>query len=251
MFHAEVRLIARNLADIEPLGEAAFAFASALRGNGQIVGDSSGSQLGRRLRLLCMVPEKCALERRFDDQEVADTFERLAALCSGRVSFIVTGGVLHTPPPCLCHRRAHLHLLTNLLDDSSPLACGQCRRPVPFYRLQQLDRPLRERILSWKRSYQSCDELWMACRVGEDWSYRQLAQLNSRLSDEGRAICTEIEKTLGLPLFYYLMRYRRRSPATERNRKCPACGGAWLLPVPEGCFDFRCEPCRLLSNLAP
>ena len=38
---------------------------------------------------------------------------------------------------------------------------------------------------------------------------------------------------------------------SERGRRCPGCDGAWMLDEPwHGLFDFRCDPCRLVSNIA-
>lgn len=40
----------------------------------------------------------------------------------------------------------------------------------------------------------------------------------------------------------------------EAERVCPECGGRWKQKSGEGrgmdWFDFRCEPCRLVSHLA-
>ena len=251
MFDAEVRFAARNHSNIEPLVEAVRAYACALRTNGQIADDFSISRNGRRIHLLCIVPEECALTARFHDRSSAVALERANRLCPQPAKAVITGEALDTPPACTCRRRPSLHLFTNLLDVSSPVACGRCRRAIPLYRLRELDLSLRERVQSWKRTYQACDELWMNGGVGEDWSYRQLADCKSSLSREGRALCADVEEATKCPAFYYLMCYRGRSAAEGRRRKCPACGGKWLLPSSEGCFDFRCEPCRLLSNVGP
>jgi len=42
-----------------------------------------------------------------------------------------------------------------------------------------------------------------------------------------------------------------RSLSAEMRRKCPGCRGPWLLKKPlHGKFDFRCDKCHLLSNIA-
>ena len=54
----------------------------------------------------------------------------------------------------------------------------------------------------------------------------------------------------GLPVYYYLHRYRTRPRATDALQPCPACGGPWKLAEPlHERFDFRCDACRLLANL--
>ncbi|WP_157778689.1 DUF2310 family Zn-ribbon-containing protein [Massilia violaceinigra] len=42
-----------------------------------------------------------------------------------------------------------------------------------------------------------------------------------------------------------------RRAAQEARRRCPGCDASWHSPAtPHGMFDFRCDRCRLLSNLA-
>jgi predicted nucleic acid-binding Zn ribbon protein len=39
--------------------------------------------------------------------------------------------------------------------------------------------------------------------------------------------------------------------AVERIRKCPKCARGWALSEPfHGKFDFLCEHCRFISNIA-
>jgi predicted nucleic acid-binding Zn ribbon protein len=54
-----------------------------------------------------------------------------------------------------------------------------------------------------------------------------------------------------LPVYYYLSKHFGRSDRAERRRKCPSCGKAWLRKEPlHRIFDFQCQRCRLLSNVA-
>ncbi|MBX3324353.1 MAG: DUF2310 family Zn-ribbon-containing protein [Nitrospira sp.] len=62
-----------------------------------------------------------------------------------------------------------------------------------------------------------------------------------------------IETATRIPTYYYLFRYHGR--LKEKLRRCPLCGGAWRVRSPKGLtrfshFDFRCKPCRLVSNMA-
>ena len=82
-------------------------------------------------------------------------------------------------------------------------------------------------------------------------AYRQITMPDSELSMKGLDVCRRIEKTSGIPTYYYLRRHYGRSQKAERNRKCPGCGGQWLL---NECwlerYDFRCDRCRLVSETA-
>lgn len=60
-----------------------------------------------------------------------------------------------------------------------------------------------------------------------------------------------ISVSTGRPVYYYLYRHAGASERAERVRRCPSCGGDWLLAAPlHAIFDFRCDRCRLLSNVA-
>ncbi len=162
----------------------------------------------------------------------------------------VTGEAVDTGLRCRCRVRPSVHLFTNFLDVGSPLRCGGCRRAIPLYRLPGLSRDSRDGLRCWRWQYQACDDLFMRSGFGERWGYRQLSSLGSGLTAEGFEVRKQVEKELKLPVYYYLHRYFGRGEAAERKRRCPGCGGEWLLPRREGCFEFRCEPCRLLSCLA-
>jgi predicted nucleic acid-binding Zn ribbon protein len=87
--------------------------------------------------------------------------------------------------------------------------------------------------------------------MGERFALREMGRHDSRLSQRGRAICGNIEELTGRPAYYHLHRYYGRSYRKEAERRCPECGGEWRLPETwHRLFDFRCDNCRLLSNMA-
>ena len=82
--------------------------------------------------------------------------------------------------------------------------------------------------------------------------YKQLANPNSELSEQGRNICFTIEKTTQIPTYYYLIRYWGRK--NEADRKCPGCGGKWFIPSDINepkfhQFEFMCSKCKLVSHI--
>lgn len=77
-----------------------------------------------------------------------------------------------------------------------------------------------------------------------------MASPDSQLSTIGRALAAKIETLTGVPTYYYLFRYNGRSLAAEKATKCIVCGGDWVLEKRWGDFDFRCDGCRLVSNIA-
>ena len=91
--------------------------------------------------------------------------------------------------------------------------------------------------------------------IGDDYvgafAHREMDNPESALSRFGLRICARIHEASGRRMWYHLERVAGTDPESERERRCPRCGGEWLLPE---CwhdrFDFRCERCGLLSNLA-
>lgn len=250
MFNAEVRFVSRERKAIEKLIEAVWLYVHALHRSGQIANDYSVSRMGSRVRLLCILPERCSLEFRFHDKRSRAELRSVKELTKGRLTKSITGEADETPPACSCRSRSSLHLFTHMFDDSSPLACGECGRPVPFYRLPALGIRTRELLLSWQSDYQACDRLFISSGFGETWAYRQMSRLDSGLSKGGRELCAQVEAKLYIPVFYYLHKYWGRSSAMECKRLCPGCSKSWLLPASQEFFAFRCEPCRLVSSKA-
>lgn len=53
------------------------------------------------------------------------------------------------------------------------------------------------------------------------------------------------------PEVYLVEIGRGLSAADEKARSCPSCGGEWALAAPlHEIFDFKCDSCRLVSNLS-
>ncbi len=76
-----------------------------------------------------------------------------------------------------------------------------------------------------------------------------LSVVTLRASLEGRELCTLVEELTDVPTYYYLFRHNARSIESELRRRCPIGDEQWLLDKPDGLYDFRCNPCRLLSNV--
>ena len=76
-----------------------------------------------------------------------------------------------------------------------------------------------------------------------------LTDPRSSLNARARALAAMVEKATGKPTYTHLFRHYALPGDTETTRPCPLCGSSWKV---EGeVFHFRCEPCRLTSNLGP
>lgn len=147
-----------------------------------------------------------------------------------------------------------LYLFTHLNDWESPLYRGDNGQPIPIYLISG-EHEQREEIYLWQQQYKTYDRAWMQCGALEIPAYKQLVVPSSELAKTGRRICEYVEKEVGIPTYYYLMRYwgRRKN---EEARLCPSCGNGWNtrqdnVDVYGVCrFVFKCEGCRLVSDLA-
>lgn len=106
-------------------------------------------------------------------------------------------------------------------------------------------------LLSWQRTYQAMDWLHIGSGAGEMFAYGQISRHDSEFTKQGRELVRHLERRVRRPVYYYLYRYYARSQTREQSRRCPSCGGNWLLPTAlHGFIDFRCMRCRIISNIA-
>ena len=79
----------------------------------------------------------------------------------------------------------------------------------------------------------------------------ELTDYHSDLSRRGTDICKRIEYLTDIPTYYYLYRVGGESLSQEQQRRCPGCSQKWSQPQPiHNIFDFKCDNCRLVSNLS-
>lgn len=139
-------------------------------------------------------------------------------------------------------------LYTTHLDTCSPIYNGEDFNPVPLYKVSK-NPELTEKIIHWQENWQACDQLQMNGTVLEQFALSQISDLESEMSEQGREIATQLERESQIPTYYYLYRLGKDSEL-EHNRKCPRCNGEWELAIPIGICQFKCDRCRLVSNLS-
>lgn len=146
-----------------------------------------------------------------------------------------------------------LFFYTDKYDGTSPVCHGETGIYIPVYTLPISD-SLRAEINAWARACRLHDKMWFDSGALEIPAYKQLADPDSRLSKQGRALCSQVEQATGKPTYYYLKRYYGRKKK-EKKRVCPGCGKLWRVrnqKILESDkyydFPFRCEHCRLVSH---
>ncbi|WP_374349417.1 DUF2310 family Zn-ribbon-containing protein [Chitinimonas sp.] len=226
------------------------ALLGTLRMNGQIYGrEFPFYRAGEAVCAQVMVPESGALDTNHRGRYVARDYERLR-VARVQVSHVDLGSELDSQPACQCQAPSAYLLSTNYLAIVSPIDCLDCGGAVPLYRFAPFASGEYSELISWQSDYQSCDHLQMNCSTLVRAGMREISRLDSALSRRGLDYAAQLAAGCGRPVYYYLYRYGARSLRQERARRCPGCGGEWLLDTPIRCFDFKCDNCRLLSNIA-
>lgn len=227
------------------------SYLAALFQNGQVA-DSTSARVRGGFRVFLTVPASDALHQRHGSSWVRREVARLRTNGIGAPKVRRIGSHPEEPSACRCRRRPFLVLFANFLSNASPVRCGRCFGPVPVYRLPYLEsRDSRRELLGWQNAYQSLDELWIGSDVAEQYAYRQLSDVRSALSRNGREVAKQLEAKVGVRVYYYLMKHYGVSDGRDRQRRCPSCRGRWLLTEPlHGILEFRCNRCRLMSNVA-
>ncbi len=220
----------------------------------------SGQILGREFPILTrrggysarvLVPDRDALRPRHHSSFVRGQLARLSESGIAPVRMNIVGKDAAGGPADRCRAPGWHILFTTYLAIAPPLRCGRCFRPVPLYRIRDPRERLAYELLCWESDYQACDTLQMNCRTGERFGTRELSDPGSSLGRRGRLICRRIRRLTGVPTYYYLLRASGAKKGTEENRPCPGCGGRWRLRERlHGLFDFKCDRCRMVSNLA-
>lgn len=234
--------------------ECAHSLMCSLRRNGQIIdGEYTLSKVPEGVKAFVRVPCIDSLDEKYNNKYVNFDYDKLRDFENFAIEKILIGEEVEASRTCTCKSHTSFILFTHFLDTTTPLCCGDCLGPVPLYKILPLDgKSNYHGFLHWQSNYKACDTLQMGCTVGERFGSQQMFKLDSPLNKQGLDICNEITNLTGIPTYYYLHKATSGiSMKKEKERKCPNCGGEWLLEEPYlGRFDFKCDQCKLLSNIA-
>ncbi|MBT2117519.1 DUF2310 family Zn-ribbon-containing protein [Dyella sp. LX-66] len=205
---------------------------------------------GETFSTTVLSPEEQSLDERFNNKYVNAAIAR----CEVKGLLLATkvlGRHVESIAPCMCPSPSAYVLFTTYLTLVSPIRCMDCFGPVALYRMKAMDGDEYCELISWQSNYQSCDTLQMNCHVLERAATREMSNIESILSKSGLEYCQTLAASNDRPFYYYLYRYRGRSLRTELERRCPGCGNEWRqTPRLHDLFDFKCDRCHLLSNIA-
>ena len=225
----------------------------ALRANGQILGREFAVAFNEgEFRARLLLPEKTSLHPRFNSPWVKQALTLLteAKLLAPREKFIgqdINSEVSNVEPA------SWQVIYTSYVHMCSPVRSGDNLLPIPLYRLPATFNGDHKRIIRWQTEWQACDELQMAAATKAEFAaLEELSSPQSDLFRRGWDIRGRIEYLTQIPTYYYLYRVGGQDLASELARPCPKCGSQeWRLDAPLlDMFHFRCEPCRIVSNLS-
>ena len=250
MYVGRLIITKQSPSEDDAVSDAINALLGSLRMNGQICGREfpiAVTTAGYVVTVL--LPEKTSLDALHRNLYVRMSLQKLqvAGLEASGLEF---NEDLDGEDVCACKHPTSYILYTTYVSLESPLRCGDCFSPVPLYRIPPTKDEEYNNVLVWESYYQACDTLQMNCTPIERTAMRQLTHLESGLSQDGLAICHQIKELTQIQVYYYLYRYKGRSLQQEKKRLCPSCQREWLLPEKWHRFDFRCDHCGLVSNIA-
>ncbi|OOR95169.1 hypothetical protein B0186_11390 [Canicola haemoglobinophilus] len=223
------------------------------RYNGQIIGREiplfTADQGFFALRVTC--PEEQSLLPEFNNAEVNKALEQAESAGIIFDSFQIIADDLNSNMTYQGEQPTWQVLYTTYLQSCSPVHSGDDLLPIPLYKQFKNIPHLSMDIIKWQENWQACDQLQMNGSTLEKQALNEISEFDSQLSKHGYHLAQEIEKHTGIPTYYYLYRIGGKDLESEQQRLCPSCQQQWNLDKPLfNIFHFKCDHCRLVSNLS-
>ncbi|WP_432453865.1 MULTISPECIES: Zn-ribbon-containing protein [unclassified Agarivorans] len=222
------------------------------RYNGQIIGREFPIVLKDAVfsvRVLC--PEVDSLQENYQSQQVKHAKQALseASLLSPKVKIL--GRDINADDSDNCLSPSWQILYTNYLQTCSPLRCGEHFTPMPLYHFPAVANGDHRQLIKWQEDWSACDQLQMNGSILEFSAIQEISSTHSRLFQRGSDLCKRLEYLTKTPTYLYLYRVGGDSLLAESQRHCPSCNQPWRLTENlHDILDFKCERCRLVSNIS-
>lgn len=251
MYLAELRFTLIADTEFSAAEQAIRHYLEALIFNGQMLGREfptafTGDAFCSRL----VLPTPDALSGQYASAKVKTAEQQLAAAGLGYPQCQLLGQDLMSQQTVM-ELPTELVLFTTYADTCSPLRCANTLQPVPLFWLKTAAVDY-EALIRWQLQFQALDEIQLQQdRVLLKTAENSLQQFQSKLNRQGRKLVATLAKANNRPVFYALYSGSSDDCAAEAAKCCPGCGSHWRLTAPQaGIFDFRCDNCQLLSNIA-
>jgi len=223
-----------------------------LKYHGQIIGQEFPTLLKDGYfvtQVLC--PEEQSLAHSNHNQAVKNAISALNDAGILQPKITILGQEVHSDTTDPEHQPSWQMLYTSYVQTCSPLRCGEHFSPIPLYRIPAIANGCFKQLINWQQDWQACDQLQMNGRSAEFAALAEIGELTSSLSQRGMAQRQKIEQLTGVPTYYYLYRVGGENAKSEQNRLCPGCNSPWALPESQHqVIDFKCDNCRIVSNIS-
>lgn len=220
--------------------------------NGQVLGrEFPTAWLQDSFRSRLVVPHGDALLPKYHSEQATIALHQLGKAGLAYPQLKLLGMDLMSPHTDPCSAPTSYIVYSRFSDTCSPIRCGEHLAPIPLYHLSHTATDF-EMLIRWQLQYQALDEIQMQQhRVLAKTAERSLQQLNSQLNRQGRRLAKQLEHANQIPVYYALYSGTSADCAAEADKVCPSCHGDWRLTEPVAdVFDFQCQRCRLVSNIA-
>jgi hypothetical protein len=173
------------------------------------------------LELICTFENSEATRLWLKDPWVEEHFgEKLRRTLRSAPKVVRCHDVIHdveNQRTCSCKKRSCLLFAQSLYWRRGPAICGDCRAPIPRYRL-----PKDYGCDVWTSTYDHIQEIWLDSDGPlERWARDGLRDYHSVLSQAGRKHARQLAKYLGVPVYYLLW-----VEEPDIQLSCPNCGAA-------------------------
>jgi len=253
MYSIEINFKLKQNSKKEDVVDGIYSYLSACRMNGQIL-DSSWSIILKDdvYTATVFIPEKTSLSERNGNKYVKESQKKILLIGLDKPILKIKGKEIDSLPVGNFSESKFFIVFTNYLTLESCIRSGDTFKPIPFYKLPKTNEDEYFDLICWQSDYKSCDSLQMGCQTGDRFGTKEISNVNSSLTKRGFKICKQLSENVKKPFYYYLYKNHGRSIKSENLRDCPICGNKhWKLENSlHGLFDFKCENCNLLSNIA-
>ncbi len=227
------------------LDSAFHSFTGDLLRSGQIIGDAPYGVVDGMLQAFVRLPDADSLNHSHLSRCCPEAMASLQSLFGLEPEVLILDHGDPLKKIADWQTSPWLVLFGASVDGHAPVRDHQCRG-VPSYRLP-LNSIQRCNLRAWAGNQANHHDIWLASGSLEIEAYKALADPCSELNMEGRKLAMMIETATGKAVYTEIFRYFSFDAAAELKRPCPLCGAAWK--VTDEHFDFRCEPCRIVSSL--
>ena len=249
---------AADCLDNDAINDAIFeklnGYWSALSNNGQVFGGFDIFFNNGEIFLTTVLPEEDALLEANSNDYVKERHKKLKDLFD--IEITREGINLEYPDSCTCKKPSWYYLFNNYIYENMPLICGDCNHAVPLYKVPYIFGEKEHwSVLNWQNAHSRMNGLWVH-GFWDRFTYGELSKYNSKLNREGREICKEFEKVLGVPVYYVLFSFEHEDEPDEKHpliprglqngtpKVCPQCKGEWM----DNTEYIKCGKCRLMYD---